>query len=79
MSPRPSTRWRVRSEISWRIHDSSDAGLLLLGLDVDALVVVLLLGDQRQVEPVRVGASRTRRCGRTVHCIGVRTPSRSPR
>ena len=25
--PRPSTPWRLRRAISWRIHDSSDAGL----------------------------------------------------
>ncbi len=27
IEPRPSTRWRLRRAISWRIHDSSDAGL----------------------------------------------------
>ena len=35
-----------------------------LGLHVDDLVVVALLGDQRQVQPVRVGGARSRRCGR---------------
>ncbi len=25
--PRPSTRWRLRRAVNWRIHDSGDAGL----------------------------------------------------
>ena len=66
---------RLRSAISWRIHDSSDA-LAALRLDVDALVVEALLGDQRQVEAVRVarreaGVAVGRPLHRRAHAVAV--------
>ena len=75
--------------ISRFIHQSSEWRVALLRLDVDRLVVVLGVDDDRQVEPLRVGAREAgvavarstasacaRRCGRRGRCC---RPCRSRR
>ena len=50
-----------------------------LRLDIDRLVAVDRVHDRRQDRAAPDRRARSRRCGPGVHCIGVRTPLRSPR
>ena len=65
--------------MSRRIVLSSDAGVALLRGDVHRLVAVDGIGRSPAGRAGRPRRWRSRRCGRADHCIGVRTPLRSPR
>ncbi len=58
-------------------HEAASWGSWL-GLDVDRLVVVFEVDDRRQVELLRI-ARRKAGMRSALHCMGVRTPLRSPR
>ena len=58
--PRPKTLERLRAATSLRVHPRSDEADRRLRLDVDGLVAVDGVGDDRAVEALRVGAGESR-------------------
>ena len=77
--PRPNALYCLRRAISRFVQFRSECGFSCCDSTLTRFIVIRRIDVDWEVEALRIGTSRSPALRSGLHCIGVRTPLRSPR